>query len=849
MDSLAVSQRTGDLPSAIEINPDLPGAGDEGTALLEIVHDMAPAAGLAFSSSETSLEMVRSIEWLANEAFGGEGADLIVDDLGYYHEPFFEDGPVALAAAEAVASGIVFVSASGNHADGHYEADYVDGGDGYHAFRLDDTAMAVRVSEGADIVLQWNDKYGQASNDYDLFLCQRGHRPTRFNLQNDVCLGSTGLQDGDDDPIEQISVDETWNADSDLYIHRYSGASANRLEMFVIGGVIEEYGVQQGGVVGHPAVDGVIAVGAIYSNDPGHDDSELYSDRGPAEIFFPARETRTKPDLMASDGVSLSGAGDFQHPFYGTSAATPHAAAAAALVLEAIRRIDPAVSKKDAAEAVYEALVNTAVDLGEPGPDNTFGYGRVEALAAVASIGQLDGVTFTVDSDGDGDDADVSDGICADLDDNCTLRAAIQQANEGTGGIIKFNIAGSGPHTIQPASALPIIARAMIIDGFSQPGASRDTVLIELDGTNAGEGADGLTLAVADSEVRGLAVNRFKGNGIVVESGGGQLIEGNLIGTSAGGDSDQGNAGAGVLIDGVSGVTVRNNVISGNGSHGVSVSGANSSGNLVVDNVIGADASGSDDLGNGGSGIHVSGAPHNVIESNLISGNDSHGITLTGNATKGSEISGNSIGANKAGDGPLANTGSGVHITDGSSSGRVEHNLIAFNGGDGVSVDSSTALKNSIRRNYFDANTGLAIDLSPDGITDNDPGDRDSGPNNLQNYPTVTAVALKDNAAAVEFSLDGSAGRLYVVDFYTSDSCDASRNGEGTEWLGYALVQPVRSGTAHYNVSSIDGGIRSLQPQSGGYLSATATLTDGLGVDGDTSEFSTRAGKRPDCQS
>ena len=79
-----------------------------------------PDAELAFSGAGTSLLFVHAALWLANDAFDGEGADIIVDDLGYYSEPFFEDGLVALAATDAVAGGAVFVSAAGNFSDGHY---------------------------------------------------------------------------------------------------------------------------------------------------------------------------------------------------------------------------------------------------------------------------------------------------------------------------------------------------------------------------------------------------------------------------------------------------------------------------------------------------------------------------------------------------------------------------------------------------------------------------------------------------------------------------------------------------------------------------------------------------------
>ena len=127
VDAWRTSQSSNDLPDSIEVDPNSPGSGDEGTALLEIVHDIAPNVELAFSGPYTSLDMVDSILWLANEAFDGEGADVIVDDYRFYFEPYFEDGMVAQAAA-AVAGGAVFVSAAGNSGDRHYAGGFVNGG-------------------------------------------------------------------------------------------------------------------------------------------------------------------------------------------------------------------------------------------------------------------------------------------------------------------------------------------------------------------------------------------------------------------------------------------------------------------------------------------------------------------------------------------------------------------------------------------------------------------------------------------------------------------------------------------------------------------------------------------------
>ena len=150
--------------------------------------------------------------------------------------------------------------------------------------------------------------------------------------------------------------------------------------------VVNEFNVPAGSVFGHPAVTGAIAAGAIAASDPGNDTIETFSSRGPAEVFSPSFESRLKPDVAAIDGVSVTGAGGFPSPFFGTSAAAPHVAGVAALVLQALRETQPGLSKAAEATEVFNTLQSTAIDLGDSGPDQVFGAGRVNALAAVESL-------------------------------------------------------------------------------------------------------------------------------------------------------------------------------------------------------------------------------------------------------------------------------------------------------------------------------------------------------------------------------------------------------------------------------------------------------------------------------
>ena len=355
VDSLATAQGSGDLPGTIEIDSTRPGSGDEGTAMLEIVHDLAPDAALAFSGPSTSLEMIESVNFLASAAFGGLGADIVVDDLGFILEPFFEDGPIAQAVASVVASDTVYVSAAGNDGQSHWEADYVAGTNSFHDFSGGDINMSVTVAGGGTMVavLQWNDPFGASGTDYDLYVCTPGSTPPAV-LSGGVCFFSAITQDGDDDPLEGISVTNgaSTAGNLDIFIDGFFASSVRRLEMYVYGSVVNQHNVPQGSIFGHPAVVGAIGVGAIDAADPGNNDIEPFSSRGPADVYFPSFQSRPKPDISAIDGVTVTGAGGFPSPFFGTSAAAPHVAAVAALVLQAVRQESPGISTSAASAAV-----------------------------------------------------------------------------------------------------------------------------------------------------------------------------------------------------------------------------------------------------------------------------------------------------------------------------------------------------------------------------------------------------------------------------------------------------------------------------------------------------------------
>ena len=419
------SQATGDLPNDVIINPTLPGSGDEGTALLEIIYDIAPGAELAFSEGlGTSLTFISSINFLINFA----QVDIIVDDIGFLNQPYFQDGMVAQAVEDAIAKGVVYVSAAGNNADEHYQAVYFDetlgddpDGNNPHDFGVaeggeSDITMPVIVFPASFfpnnfivVVLQWNDPFDGSSNNYDLFL---------FDDKGNLLDRSVDPQTGgsQDHPIEivsfeNITLDEFVTVN--VVINRVSG-SPQTLEMNFNGRIIvEDFNVPTDGVFGHPAVKDAIAVGAVpattdkfCSSASGPNEVEDFSSQGPSTIFFTPGglnilppEERPKPDVVAPDGIHISGAGGFGGQdgiFCGTSASAPHVAGVAALILSK----NPNLSPNEVADAIKKTAVslplNLVATLSEENnlvETNAFskisGFGRVDAFVAVKSVPAL----------------------------------------------------------------------------------------------------------------------------------------------------------------------------------------------------------------------------------------------------------------------------------------------------------------------------------------------------------------------------------------------------------------------------------------------------------------------------
>jgi hypothetical protein len=305
-DGITTAIASGDVPGDVQILNFGTGAG-EGTAMLEIVHDLAPDATLAFAGARTTGDMINAIEGLA-----AAGCDVIVDDLIYRGEPFFEDGPIAQTMNEVVSRGVTYITHAGNDAPNNDQRDFsgigpiggptrnVQGypnGSGLNAFTV---PPGTRVG----IVMQWSNPYGSSADDYDIYIA---------DAQGTIVARSDDVQDGNDLPREVVGVEnltsttQTYYAVVDLYRgspQRVNVMFSRDITSLQFRSAVASIGCAQSAL-------GAITVGAIGADDPGHDTIESFSSQGPCDIFFPTYERRSKPDVTGIDGVRITGAFGF----------------------------------------------------------------------------------------------------------------------------------------------------------------------------------------------------------------------------------------------------------------------------------------------------------------------------------------------------------------------------------------------------------------------------------------------------------------------------------------------------------------------------------------------------------
>jgi len=257
-------------------------------------------------------------------------------------------------------------------------------------------------------------------------------------------------------------------------------------------------------------------------------------------------------------------------------------------------------------------------------------------------------------------------------DGKISLREAIIAANSTAGlDTITFSISGTGPHTISLATALPQITQAVIIDGWSEPDFT-GTPVIQLDGSAAPVGADGLWISGGGSTVRGLIISGFNDRGISLTGGGGNTIVGNWIGIDTVGTAAEGN-GTGIFISSTGNLiggttTATRNVISGNTVSNIGISGASAVSNVISGNYIGTSADGMAAIASAGNGISISGGAvgnqiggSSATAGNVIAGFGNIGIELTSGA-HGNAIQGNLLGVNATASGVLTSGGIGITL-------------------------------------------------------------------------------------------------------------------------------------------------------------------------------------------
>ncbi|MGW8317505.1 MAG: S8 family peptidase, partial [Bacteroidales bacterium] len=390
----------------MDVPPQYGVLSDEGRAMLQIIHDVAPGAELAFRTGYLGAnDMAAGIQELVDA-----GCDIIVEDLSYLDEPYFADGVISQAIDNAVAQGVTFFSSAGNFGPWSIGQQFLEGPDitsipgKEHDWSggSGDVFAQVSLEPGTiyTAVLQWDDGSDPTMEttltDVDFYFTnETGSTVLGFNHVN------TGLQ-----PIEVIPfyVDQD-TVLANMVVSIASGPDVPvyfKLILFRGGEKFQfvEYGGQGvSTIVGHPNALGTITVGAVR-----YDKNQVYSPdtySAPEIMSFSSVGgtpvngiVRNKPDITAPNGVNTtvelypgadwSGDADALPNFFGTSAASPHAAAVAALIKEAWAKFEPGTPLTP--EDIRTILKTTALDMDAPGDDFISGSGFIQAHQAIMSF-------------------------------------------------------------------------------------------------------------------------------------------------------------------------------------------------------------------------------------------------------------------------------------------------------------------------------------------------------------------------------------------------------------------------------------------------------------------------------
>lgn len=394
---------TGDLPAA-GVTVLAEGSGnnliDEGRAMAELIHDLAPGADLSFATAfGGEATFAANIRRLADPADGN--CDVLVDDIVYLSEPFFQDGIVAQAVDDVVVNrGVPYFTSAGNRGTRAYESINFNpttdtlAGSTVQAHDFDpgndtDTRQRVTIPARASVtlVLQWSDPFytlGGVDTDLDFYMLNTNGSVITEDATNNLLTQQ---------PIAVIQVlnNNFTNTDVDLAIVLRSGPAPERIKYVNFNSALTASEFATNSPTVNPHAAAVNAQGVAAVNYYEQDSIAGFSARGPSTFLFESDgtpkaspEIRQTPAYAAAQGTDTtffgeSGTGDVENNgfpnFFGTSAAAPHAAAIATLVKQRNPTFTP--------QQIYDRLASTATDIEEPGFDNTAGAGLLNAYAAL----------------------------------------------------------------------------------------------------------------------------------------------------------------------------------------------------------------------------------------------------------------------------------------------------------------------------------------------------------------------------------------------------------------------------------------------------------------------------------
>lgn len=393
---LSDAKKSFDLPENVEdlstYNCDptgsYPGACAEGTAMMELIYDLAPNATLGFCGVGSSFTFQSCISRL----FDDFKADIVVDDLSFFGQPYFEASSTTISIESYVNQGKIYVTSAGNYAKNYYENDFItkeikdETYESVHQFSENDSFQTFKLKKDrrVDIFLQWNDHFFEAINDFDISL---------INIDTEEVLDTSQSNQYNAEnirvPFEVIHYYNETGKTLNLGVNilKKKGSENKRLKMFILG-ASPFYATPSGSIFGQAASLKVMAIGAVEAkneDDPEHNKIENYSSLGNTRIDFPVLEFRNKPDLAAVDGVMVSGAGGFgyegtcgnEHCFYGTSAAAPQIAGLLALLKSAFKGAD--------SNQIKSAILSGATPTGEA---KAFGSGFANVLKSAQLLNQ-----------------------------------------------------------------------------------------------------------------------------------------------------------------------------------------------------------------------------------------------------------------------------------------------------------------------------------------------------------------------------------------------------------------------------------------------------------------------------